>query len=49
VVSHATFERLSQAQGSLVDFMRRSPLYGADDISFTNVLSEHYRFLRSAR
>jgi len=34
VVSRATFDRLSQAQGSLVDFMRRSPLYGADDIHF---------------
>jgi prevent-host-death family protein len=34
VVSRATFDRLSQAQGSLVVFMRRSPLYGADDIRF---------------
>ncbi|MCK2096653.1 type II toxin-antitoxin system Phd/YefM family antitoxin [Thauera aromatica] len=34
VVSRETFDRLSQAQGSLVDFMRRSPLYGVDDITF---------------
>ena len=34
VVSRATFDRLSQAKGSLVDFMRRSPLYGAEDIEF---------------
>ncbi|MDP3030933.1 MAG: type II toxin-antitoxin system Phd/YefM family antitoxin [Rhodocyclaceae bacterium] len=32
VISRETFDRLSQAQDSLVDFMRRSPLYGADDI-----------------
>lgn len=34
VISRETFDRLSQAQGSLVSFMRRSPLYGADDIVF---------------
>ncbi|MDP1653316.1 MAG: type II toxin-antitoxin system Phd/YefM family antitoxin [Rhodocyclaceae bacterium] len=34
VVSRETFDRLSQAQGSLLDFMRRSPLHGADDIEF---------------
>ena len=34
VVSREAFDRLSQAQGTLVDFMRRSPLYGADDIDF---------------
>lgn len=34
VISRETFDRLSQAQDSLVDFMRRSPLYGADDITF---------------
>ena len=34
VISRETFNRLSQAQGSLVDFMRRSPLYGSEDISF---------------
>ena len=34
VISRETFDRLSQTQGSLVDFMRRSPLYGADDIAF---------------
>lgn len=32
VISRETFDRLSQAQDSLVDFMRRSPLFGADDI-----------------
>jgi len=34
VISRDAFNRLSQAQDSLVDFMRRSPLCGADDISF---------------
>lgn len=34
VISRETFDRLSQAQDSLVDFMRRSPLYGGDDITF---------------
>lgn len=34
VISRETFDRLSLAQDSLVDFMRRSPLYGADDIEF---------------
>jgi len=34
VISRETFDRLSQAQDSLVEFMRRSPLYGAEDISF---------------
>jgi prevent-host-death family protein len=34
VISRETFDRLSQTQGSLVDFMRRSPLYGADDLVF---------------
>ncbi|MDB5847949.1 MAG: type toxin-antitoxin system prevent-host-death family antitoxin [Rhodoferax sp.] len=34
VVSRGTFDRLSQAQGSLVDFMRRSPLFDADDVDF---------------
>ena len=34
VVSRDTFDRLSQPQGSLVDFMRRSPLFDADDVSF---------------
>lgn len=32
VISRQTFDRLSQAQGSLVDFMRRSPLHGEDEI-----------------
>lgn len=34
VISSQAFDRLSLAQDSLVDFMRRSPLYGADDIEF---------------
>lgn len=34
VVSREAFDRLSLAQGSLVDFMRRSPLYDTDDIEF---------------
>ena len=32
VVSRATFEKLSGANQSLVDFMRASPLYGLEDI-----------------
>lgn len=32
VVSHSTFERLTGNDRSLVDFMRRSPLYGALDV-----------------
>ena len=34
VISRETFNRLSQSQDSLVEFMRLSPLYGADDIAF---------------
>lgn len=34
VISREAFDRLSQAQDTLVGFMRRSPLYGADDIVF---------------
>lgn len=32
VVSRETFDRLSQSQDSLVAFMRRSPLWGVEDI-----------------
>jgi len=32
VVSRETFNRLSQRHESLVDFMRRSPLYDAEDV-----------------
>ncbi len=32
VVSRAMFDRLSGNAHSLVDFMQRSPLYGADDV-----------------
>lgn len=34
VISRETFNRLSQAQDSLVDFMRRSPLYDSEDLVF---------------
>lgn len=34
VISRAAFDRLSQSEGSLVDFMRRSPLYGTNDVEF---------------
>ncbi|MDB5895950.1 MAG: type toxin-antitoxin system prevent-host-death family antitoxin [Rhodoferax sp.] len=34
VVSRGTFDRLSQAQGSLVEFMQRSPLFDAADVQF---------------
>ena len=34
VVWRDTFDRLSQPQGSLADFMRRSPLFDAKDIRF---------------
>jgi prevent-host-death family protein len=35
MVSRETFERLSHSQESLVSFMRRSPLWADDDISFS--------------
>jgi len=34
VVSREAFDRLSQAQGSLVEFMRHSPLYGDEKLVF---------------
>lgn len=34
VVSREAFDRLSQTQDSLVDFMRRSPLYCLDGLEF---------------
>jgi prevent-host-death family protein len=34
VLSREAFDRLSGASGSLVDFMRKSPLYGMEDIVF---------------
>ena len=34
VLSRATFERLSSGGQSLVEFMRRSPLHGHDEIEF---------------
>ncbi len=33
VVSRVMFDRLTGNDNSLVEFMRRSPLYGADDIT----------------
>ena len=39
VVSRAMFERLTGNDQSLVDFMRRSPLYGADDIALDRDIS----------
>ena len=35
LVSKETFDRLTSAQGSLVDFMQRSPMTGADDLQLT--------------
>ena len=32
VVSRKTFDRLSQRNETLLDFMRRSPLFDADDV-----------------
>lgn len=34
VVAANEFRKMTQPAGSLVDFMRRSPLYGAEDIEF---------------
>ena len=34
VVSQATFDALSQAKGSLLDFMQASPLAGGDEPAF---------------
>ena len=34
VRSHDTFDQLSGTQGSLVDFMRHSPLADADNVAF---------------
>lgn len=34
VLSREAFDRLVGASGSLVDFMRKSPLYGLDEIVF---------------
>jgi prevent-host-death family protein len=34
VVSRATFDALSQARGSLLEFMQQSPLHEADDVKF---------------
>ena len=34
IISPELFNRLSGNQNSLVDFMRQSPLYGRDDITF---------------
>lgn len=34
LVSRETYEHLSQQQESLVSFMRRSPLWGENDVNF---------------
>ncbi len=34
LVSRETYEHLSQQQESLVSFMRRSPLWGEEDLNF---------------
>jgi prevent-host-death family protein len=34
VISREDYERLSKPRESLVDFMQRSPLYGAEDVDF---------------
>ncbi len=34
VLSRTTFESMSSSKQSLVEFMRRSPLYGLDEITF---------------
>lgn len=34
VLSREAFDRLAGSGGSLVEFMRRSPLYGLDEIEF---------------
>ena len=34
VLSRADYDRLTMPRESLVGFMRRSPLYGADDVEF---------------
>jgi prevent-host-death family protein len=38
-VSRAMFERLTGNDHSLVDFMRRSPLYGPEDIALDRDIS----------
>jgi len=35
VLSRKDYDRLSAPKESLVEFMRRSPLYGADDLDLT--------------
>ena len=34
VLSRADYDQLTKPTESFVDFMRRSPLYGADDVEF---------------
>jgi antitoxin Phd len=34
VLSREDYDRMTQRRESLVEFMRRSPLYGADDVEF---------------
>jgi prevent-host-death family protein len=34
VISRQDYDRLTRGRESLVEFMRRSPLYGADEVEF---------------
>lgn len=34
VMAREDYDRMTQRRESLVEFMRRSPLYGADDVEF---------------
>lgn len=43
VVSRETYDRLSGAGDSLVEFMRRSPLHGLDELEFERDGSETRR------
>jgi hypothetical protein len=40
VLSQAMFDRLTGKELSLVDFMRRSPLYNAEDVVFQHDTSQ---------
>jgi hypothetical protein len=46
VVSQATFDTLSQAKGSLLDFMQASPLAGSDGPAFERERSRTRRVPR---
>lgn len=46
VVSQATFDALSQARGSLAEFMRPSPLHGSDEPAFERDRSRTRKSIR---